>query len=168
MAYLIDANVFIDAKNRYYGFDFCSAFWDWAIAANRRGLLLSIAEVGRELRAGNDSLAAWAAARDAGFFAESLTERSASAVKVGNRANAMNYNVVAIEEFMKSADFHLIAYADKYKHTIVTLEAASPEGARAKRRVLIPDMRAALGIACVTPFEMLRRENARFVLGAAP
>ncbi len=29
MAYLLDANVFIEAKNRHYGFDFCPAFWDW-------------------------------------------------------------------------------------------------------------------------------------------
>ncbi len=27
--YLLDANVFIDAKNRYYGFDIVPAFWDW-------------------------------------------------------------------------------------------------------------------------------------------
>ena len=29
MAYLLDANVFIQAKNLQYGFDFCPAFWDW-------------------------------------------------------------------------------------------------------------------------------------------
>ena len=29
MAYLLDANVFIAAKNLHYGFDFCPAFWDW-------------------------------------------------------------------------------------------------------------------------------------------
>lgn len=29
MAYLLDANVFITAKNLHYGFDFCPAFWDW-------------------------------------------------------------------------------------------------------------------------------------------
>jgi hypothetical protein len=29
MAYLLDTNVFIEAKNRHYGFDFCPAFWDW-------------------------------------------------------------------------------------------------------------------------------------------
>lgn len=31
MAYLLDANVFIQAKNRHYGFDFCPAFWDGSI-----------------------------------------------------------------------------------------------------------------------------------------
>ena len=25
--YLLDANVFIQAKNLHYGFDFCPAFW---------------------------------------------------------------------------------------------------------------------------------------------
>ena len=29
MAYLVDSNVVIQAKNLYYGFDFCPAFWDW-------------------------------------------------------------------------------------------------------------------------------------------
>ncbi|HVW88415.1 MAG TPA: DUF4411 family protein [Gaiellaceae bacterium] len=29
MAYLLDANVFIQAKNLHYSFDFCPAFWDW-------------------------------------------------------------------------------------------------------------------------------------------
>ena len=28
--YLLDSNVFIQAKNLYYGFDFCPAFWDWS------------------------------------------------------------------------------------------------------------------------------------------
>ena len=27
MAYLLDANVFIQAKNLHYGLDFCPAFW---------------------------------------------------------------------------------------------------------------------------------------------
>jgi hypothetical protein len=34
MPYLLDANVFIQAKNLHYGLDFCPAFWDWLIAHN--------------------------------------------------------------------------------------------------------------------------------------
>ena len=30
-AYLIDLNVFIQAKNLHDGFDVCPAFWDWLI-----------------------------------------------------------------------------------------------------------------------------------------
>ena len=34
MAYLLDADVFIQAKNLHYGLDFCPAFWDWLILEN--------------------------------------------------------------------------------------------------------------------------------------
>lgn len=35
--YLLDANVFIQAKNLHYGFDFCPAFWDWLVVQNEAG-----------------------------------------------------------------------------------------------------------------------------------
>ena len=47
MAYLLDANVFISAKNLHYGFDFCPAFWDWITANNASGRIYSIREGGR-------------------------------------------------------------------------------------------------------------------------
>ena len=34
MRYLLDADVFIRAKNLHYGLDFCPAFWDWLIESN--------------------------------------------------------------------------------------------------------------------------------------
>ena len=68
MAYLIDANVFIQAKNLHYGFDFCPAFWDWLTSGNRASKLFSIEKVGDELKAGDDQLEEWAKARGAGFF----------------------------------------------------------------------------------------------------
>ena len=37
MAYVLDANIFIQAKNLHYGLDFCPAFWDWLIAENAAG-----------------------------------------------------------------------------------------------------------------------------------
>ena len=63
MAYLLDANVFIQAKNLHYGFDFCPAFWDWLIANNQTGTVYSIEKVGDEIAAGADELSAWAAIR---------------------------------------------------------------------------------------------------------
>jgi hypothetical protein len=60
MAYLLDANVFIEAKRRHYGFDFCPAFWDWLDRQHAAGKVFSIEKVGDELRAGNDELSDWA------------------------------------------------------------------------------------------------------------
>lgn len=80
MAYLLDANVFIEAKNRHYGFDFCPGFWEWLLEANADGKVFSVESVADELQGVADELSNWAADRDAGFF---LAPQRASAVCVG-------------------------------------------------------------------------------------
>lgn len=45
MAYLIDTDIFIAAKNLHYGMDFCPAFWEWLVESNYAGKLLSIEAV---------------------------------------------------------------------------------------------------------------------------
>ncbi len=67
-AYLIDSNVFIQAKNLHYGFDFCPAFWNWLVEQNDAGTVASIDKVADELQAGDDELAEWAATRGNKFF----------------------------------------------------------------------------------------------------
>ena len=54
MAYLLDSDVFIQAKNLHYGFDFCPGFWDWIDMANAAGTVISIENVRIELLGGND------------------------------------------------------------------------------------------------------------------
>jgi hypothetical protein len=58
--YLLDANIFIQAKNLHYGFDFCPAFWDWINEAHTAGAVYSIDSVRTELQAGTDELTTWA------------------------------------------------------------------------------------------------------------
>lgn len=65
MTYLLDADVFIRAKNLHYGFDCCPPFWDWLIEQNRAGSVFSIEKVGDEVLAVDDELSAWASARGA-------------------------------------------------------------------------------------------------------
>jgi hypothetical protein len=60
MAYLLDANAFIAAKNLHYGLDFCPAFWDWLIASNESGIVFSVEKVGDEVQAVADELSEWA------------------------------------------------------------------------------------------------------------
>lgn len=62
MKYLLDANVFIEAKNKYYAFDLCPGFWEWIdhVAQDEVGSTLGVCE---ELRGHSDELAAWATER---------------------------------------------------------------------------------------------------------
>ncbi|MCG7301294.1 DUF4411 family protein [Brevibacterium ravenspurgense] len=43
--YLLDANVLIEAKNRYYAFDIAPGFWDWLHQAHLQSLACSIEAV---------------------------------------------------------------------------------------------------------------------------
>ena len=40
--YLLDTNVFIEAKNRYYAFDIAPGFWTWLDTAHQKSLACSI------------------------------------------------------------------------------------------------------------------------------
>lgn len=164
MAYLLDADVFIRAKNLHYDFKFCPAFWDWLITANRAGRVFSIERVKDELRAGEDELSQWAAQYGPEFFLPP-EERALNAFSaVSAWALKQNYDDAAINTFLSGADYYLTGQALADGHTVVTHEAR----ADTKRKIKIPNACGGLGVACISPFEMLRRERARFVLERVP
>lgn len=162
MAYLLDANVFIQAKNLHYGLDFCPAFWDWMIAENSAGRLFSIDKVGDELLAGSDELADWATARGEDFFPPPEPEIVTSLNPVSAWVTSQTYEPAAINTFLQVADYYLVARAHSQTHTVVTHEVPSPS----LRKIKIPNVCIGLGIRTVSPYEMLRRERALFVLGS--
>jgi hypothetical protein len=160
MPYLLDANVFIQAKNLHYGLDFCPAFWDWLIMQNAALQVFSIERIGDEIEAGDDELATWAAARGSGFFVKPDATILPALGLVSAWAAGQRYEPAAVNTFLQVADYYLVAQALAHGHTVVTHEIASTS----TRRIKIPDACIGLGIKCLTPFEMLRRERARFIL----
>ena len=161
MAYLLDADVFIRAKNLHYGFDFCPAFWEWLIRQNQAGEVYSIERVGDELLAGDDELAEWAKDRGGGFFLPPDASLFPALREVSSWTTGQRYDQGAVSTFFQVADYYLVSQAYAGRHTVVTHEIASAS----TRRIKIPDVCIGLGVKCVTPFEMLRNERARFVLG---
>jgi hypothetical protein len=162
MAYLLDANVFIQAKNLHYGLDFCPAFWDWLIASNAARRVFSIEKVGDEIDAVADELSAWAAQRGPSFFLKPDRGILPALASVSTWATNQGYEGAAVSTFLQVADYYLVAQALAHVHTVVTHEIASTS----TKRIKIPDACISLGVKCVTPFEMLRNERARFVLAS--
>ncbi len=161
MPYLLDANVFIQAKNLHYGFDFCPAFWDWLIEKNSANIVYSIEKVDDEIDAGDDDLSAWADQRGKNFFLETDATVLPALGKVSTWVMSQNYDPAAVSTFMQVADYYLIAHATAYNYTIVTHEVASPS----VKKIKIPNVCIGMGIKFMSPYEMLRHERARFVLG---
>lgn len=162
MAYLLDADVFIQAKNLHYGFDFCPAFWDWVLQKHEAGRVFSIEKVGDELDAGGDELAAWANTRGKDFFLPPDAELLPALASVSGWASGQDYEQVAVGTFLQGTDYYLVAHALAHKHVVVTHEIPSTSA----KKIKIPDACIGLGVKCVNPFEMLRNERATFVLGS--
>ncbi|SUT92632.1 Uncharacterised protein [[Actinobacillus] rossii] len=57
--YLIDANIFITAKNTFYQFGFAQCFWDLLIELHKKGIVYSINAVKHELLIQSDELKDW-------------------------------------------------------------------------------------------------------------
>jgi Domain of unknown function (DUF4411) len=161
MAYLLDTDVFIQAKNLHYGFDFCPAFWEWIDERHASGSVLSIDKVRDELLGGGDDLAAWAGQRGHDFFLIPDAMVLPSLRTASTWASGAGYEAAALNIFLQAADYYLVAHAHAHAHIVVTHEVPSPS----TRKIKIPDACIGLGLKCVTPFQMLRTERARFVLG---
>ena len=161
MAYVLDADVFIRAKNLHYGMDFCPAFWDWLVQEHENGRVFSVERVGDEVQAGSDELAEWAEARGLEFFVRPDAAVFPALARVSEWATSQSYEPAAVNTFLQVADYYLVAQALAGGHTVVTHEipSASP------RKIKIPDACIGLDIKCMSPYEMLRKERARFVLG---
>lgn len=158
--YLLDSNVFIEAKNRYYAFDLAPGFWEWLDVASDAGVIGSIDQVGHELTRGTDDLAKWVRGRPKVFrsadelVVKKLTELSIWVTNAG-------YTSAAVSEFLSVADYYLIAHAAAHGYTVVTHEQPQIS---AKKRVLIPNACIAMGVKYCDTFTMLRSGNVHFGL----
>jgi hypothetical protein len=160
VAYLLDANVFIQAKNLHYGFDICPGFWDWIDAGSRNQTVFSIEKVADELLGGADELATWAGQRGGGFFLRPDAQVIESLQTASRWANSGNYEPAAVSTFLQIADYYLVAHAHAYGHVVVTHEVV----AHSTKKIKIPNACVGLGVRCISPYEMLRIERARFIL----
>jgi hypothetical protein len=160
-AYVLDANVFIEAARRYYAFDIAPLFWESLVqhAANRR--LQSIDRVKQELERGKDELATWATSQFNDAFASTDEEDV-----IESYSEVMSWVQVqdqfldaAKADFAAVADGWLIAYARSKAFIVVTHEVFDPSS---RRKVPIPNVCEALGVSYVDTFAMLRELGVRF------
>lgn len=158
---LLDANVFIEAKNRYYGFDLVPAFWTWLEEQAETGEIASTDMIYDELKDGGDDLANWVKdRRDPIFYVPSSSQVVAIAVgRLGTWVQSQNYKPHVLAEFMGSADPFLVGAALETSSILVTQE--TPAGA-SRKKVKIPDACRHLGVQFENTFEMMRALGASF------
>lgn len=166
--YVVDSDVFITAKNLYYGFEICPGFWDCMIHHHHEGQVCSIDQIRTELLAGRktEDLVLWV--KDEmpnSFFRDASDEDVTSTytqVMLWVQQSAQYFDN-AKAQFATGADGWLVAYAKVHDAVVVTNEQPSPE---ARRRVPLPNVCEHFGVSYTNMFEVLKALSARFVMRA--
>ena len=134
------------------------------IASNAAKQVFSIEKVGDEIAAGGDDLSTWAGERGPGLFLKPDARVLPALGAVSAWVSSQAYEPAAVNTFLQVADYFLVAHALAHGYTVVTHEKAAPQA----KKVKIPNVCIGLTVKCMTPYEMLRLERARFILGPQP
>ncbi|HZK56157.1 MAG TPA: DUF4411 family protein [Desulfosporosinus sp.] len=160
--FLLDANIFIEAYQRYYSFDIAPAFWNALQQGAEAGKLISIDRVFQEINSYDDEdrLKLWANNEFSKWFASTDDEAVFNAYReiINWAVNQPQFFDSAKTEFASVADSWLIAFAKAHNYTVVTHEIYSAD---VRRRILIPNVCRAFDIPYINTFEMLRKLNIR-------
>ncbi len=160
--YLLDSDVFIQAKNRHYGFDIVPAWWDWLVQAHQARRVFTAGACRDEVVAGADELATWMTAQPASFALQPQGSDQPSLQRVSQWAvGSTQYDQGAAAQFLAAADYFLVGQALSLGFAVVTHEERAPLG---RKRIKIPDACNAVGVGWMPPWRMLRDEGARFRL----
>jgi len=165
--YLLDANAFIEPRDRYYSYDICPGYWTALVRLHEANRLFSIDRIQSELipqkKEDWDDIATWLDEKmEKTFFKK--TEDQAVFEKFQDMVNwayaEQQYTDAAKAEFASVADGWLIAYAEVNGLVVVTHEEPSQF---VKRRIPIPNVCEEFDVEYVNTFEMLRALGTRFV-----
>ncbi len=155
--YLIDSDVLITAKNRYYAFPICPGFWDSVLYGHSLERIHSIDRVKQELLLGrsDDDLVRWVSQSvPEGFFLSSDAGTVVSAftrVMLWVTRHAQYYDE-AKAKFASGADGWLVAHGMAGGKTVVTNEQPRSES---RNQIKLPDVCNAFSVDFEDTFAML-------------
>lgn len=161
--YIVDADVFITAKNRYYAFDICPGFWASVLARHHEARVCSIDRVRNELLAGRktEDLVLWTKDLPDSFF-EGVDHASVTA-KYGEimlwATRHPQFTDAAKAKFATGADGWLVAFASVDRAVVVTNEQPAPNS---KSEIKLPDVCLQFGVEYRDTFQMLRDLGVQF------
>lgn len=160
--FLLDTNVFIDASRRYYSPSIAPTFWTWLGEQHEQGRIASIRKVQDELDDGKTGhLKQWAASLPPSFWIkpDTTTQPSLARLATWVRDPSRQYLQAARDEFLRVADYLLVAQAHALGGTVVTFEQPAPQS---RKRVMIPDACSAMSVAYREPFSVYRDLGLQF------
>lgn len=159
--YIIDSNAFIEAKNRYYGFEICPGYWDLLEKAFNNDIILLVQAVYKELIHTDDKLSKWVKQFSQKVVKPGI-ETQKSYIEVVNFIENNYSNSKYKPEFLAKADPLIIAEALKTNATVVTHEVYIDDANSPK--IKIPNICKHFEIRVIDVFGLIKELDERFVL----
>lgn len=164
--YLLDADVFIAAKNAYYAFDICPGFWRSILQLHQAGRAFTITRVREELLSGSKSedLVKWVNSsipKDFFVYIDSNAVTTTFRQIIEWSQNHSRFTDAAKMKFASGADPWLVACARAFNFVVVTNEQSAPYAANA---IKLPDVCKEFEVAVTGTFDMLRNMGIKFEL----
>jgi hypothetical protein len=157
--YLLDANVLIDAHNKYYAAHMVPEFWDWLLHCAAAGTIAMPLETFEEVRGGadakKDSLNEWLCDPDVEKTLVLDEEPDTDALALVMAAYAPDLNDTEIEQVGRDPFLISYGHAKIDSRCVVSNEVSKPSKQRANRKV--PDVCRSLRVPCCDTFGMLRQ-----------
>ncbi len=157
--YVLDANVFIQAKNDYYRFSVCPGFWQ---VLAKTPDVCSIDKIHEELQAEKDQICDWTDNLPGRFFKQTRDERVINQFQriIAWASSEPQFFDSARADFAGKADGWIVAYAKANGLTVVTHEKYEPA---IKREIKIPNVCVEFDVEYINTFDMLENLKAKFV-----
>jgi len=167
MAYWLDADTFITAKNSIYAFEINTSLWAWFDGQLKAKTIMSPERVFREIMAfkKTDLLKQWMATRkSAGLCMEpdkkvsqclnKIADHLYTATIVSKKTRKLQprYKAAQVEVFGRGADAFVIAHAMASNGTVVTFESDKHPDCE---RIRIPDVCAHFDVRCINLRQLL-------------
>lgn len=164
LPYIIDSDVLISAKNRYYSFDICPGFWASLLQHHQSAEVFSLDRIRQELLAGreDDDLVQWTTnVVPADFFLSTQDAEIVTAfteIMMWVQRHPQYYDS-AKAKFATEADGWLAAFARVKGAMVITNEQPRPES---RNRILLPDVCDQFGVKYDDTFAMLKALRVRY------
>ena len=158
--YCLDANVLIQAWQKYYSPDICPEYWELLNNFGESGKLFIPALVHEEITRTEDELSNWL--KLSKIPIRPITE---SVTKCLNKIYSTNPNHKYLVDSVKGrslADPWVIAHAIDERAIVVTKEEKVTASNKKKNKIKIPDVCENMNVNCINDFQLIRKLGIKF------
>jgi len=160
--FCLDANVLIQAWQKYYAPKICPSYWEVLNELGRKGMVFIPEVVYEEIEKGEDNLYAWL--KNSKIPIRKIDGAVTNCLKEIYAANENHKYLVSSNEIHSKADPWVIAHAMKESAIVVTKE--KKDFIKKQTKIKIPHVCENMGIEWMDDFDFIRKMNIKFTCKA--